>query len=37
MSEVQAVLASQNLDLTQMQIDMMTKNLAITNGVKIKL
>jgi uncharacterized protein involved in type VI secretion and phage assembly len=37
MSEVQAVLASQNLGLTQMQIDMMTKNLAIANGVEIKL
>jgi len=37
MSEVQGVLASQNLGLTQMQIDMMTKNLAIANGVEIKL
>ena len=37
MSEVQAVLSSQNLGLSQMQIDMMTKNLAIANGVEIKL
>lgn len=37
MSEVQAVLSSKNLGLEQTQIDMMTKNLAIANGVEIKL